>query len=122
MGNREIKFRGLRTDGKGWVCGFYCNIQDKEHYILETCVLGLAWTEVIPESVGQFTGLKDKNGNEIYEGDVVFYHGSKGFVFYQNDTCMFLVKFPINCSQWSFDSMDEEIEIIGNIRQNPELI
>lgn len=90
---RQIKFRGLRTDGKGWVygsivypnrllkgvwivpdvntCDFYPDQKDDEfdpnaeHHGI---TIG-RFLEVIPESVGQFTGLHDKNGSEIYEGD-----------------------------------------------------
>lgn len=65
--DRVVKFRGLRTDGKGWVYGdLLCNWtipiilsdNDGNEY------------KVIPETIGQFTGLTDKNGKEIYEGDV----------------------------------------------------
>jgi hypothetical protein len=69
-----------------------------------------------------FTGVKDEVQNKIYEGDILLYLGAKGVVFYEEDTAMFLVKFKTNCSNWSFDSMDEPYEIIGNIYQNPELL
>lgn len=71
---REIKFRGLRTDGKGWVYGYYYEYSGK-HIICWQNHSDNATTdhfaEVIPETVGQFTGLKDLQGNNIFEGDVI---------------------------------------------------
>ena len=130
---RTIKFRGKRLDGQGWVVGFYQpHANGKVVFIGDYS--GLTdipkLHKVIPESVGQWTGLVDKNGKEIYEGDIVKAtallndHHQRGATvvspveYWHGATCLSITYVPL-----SFDfQVSHEIEIIGNIHDNPELM
>jgi uncharacterized phage protein (TIGR01671 family) len=73
MKMREIKFRGKRIDNGEWVYGYFTrNDESGRCYITTQSKTGGAhpW-EVDPATVGQYTGINDKNGREIYEGDIV---------------------------------------------------
>jgi len=120
--NREIKFRGKRIDNEEWVYGYFYTIQNKEHYILQPCTLGVEHVEVNSDTVGQFTVLKDKNGKEIYDGDIIKIFDEEGFIKTVS------TQIPCGCCDLCVGELNRgesvfcQIEVIGNIHDNPELI
>ena len=125
---RTIKFRGKgRRDGK-WYYGnlFVKDTRGRTHICTpERCCLDIA-----PETVGQFTGLYDKNGKEIYEGDIILYggsiqhevvfrHGAFGYLIYGGE----FISYAGN-TNFTFNPLNrsKKHEVIGNIYDNPELI
>lgn len=131
--NRTIKFRGKNLYNNEWIFGDLIQYESGEMAIFSNKLsqYGCEATEmfnrskVIPETVGQFTGLLDKNGKEIYEGDII-----KGFditieVWYSEDRACFMaeMKEPQNDMVDILGGYDTaRMEIIGNIYDNPELI
>lgn len=116
---REIKFRGKSITGI-WYYG-YLTIDAYEYYFIES--LGgthLYSNKVIPETVGQFTGLQDKNEVDIYEGDKILYDGITGIIHFNNGS--YYVNFEYTRSAHLLGELERDIEVIGNIHDNPELL
>lgn len=166
---REIKFKGLRTDGKGWVYGslaYFFN-QKENTMIMPNCYFGSrdfgeededentvisdemilgGFLSVFPESVGQFTGLKDLQGNDIFEGDVIL----SSFKIKQKETKeerlienKIIVEWKhqeedyeqshfygydvrdgkdVKYNNVYWDCLEMKYEIVGNIHENPEIL
>lgn len=126
---REIKFRGKRLDNGEWIKGnsivrlgdgvFICGwtgvtIKKSEFYNL--------FTEVDPATVGQYTGLKDKNDKKIYEGDILQDEiGFKGKIIYSMGAFCgdFGEGFEL---QYFSEGLHEACILAGNIHDNPELL
>ena len=113
---REILFRGKRVDRGEWIEGNYEYYHKPRKYIISNPYTGET-KGVIPETVGQFTGLCDKNGKKIFEGDIVESpQGTRGFIEWQNAECAFLVNIG---DDWQ--TMDDcTYEVVGNIYDNGE--
>lgn len=131
--NREIRFRGKRVDNGEWVEGYIADMGN------EACIIKPYepyWDEahkafrchpsdivpVDPSTVGQFTGLKDKDGKEIYEGDIAK----------DPDGVMYAVRWQRFSAAWEFYNSEASMlfvmrcpdmfEVIGNIYDNPDLL
>ena len=155
---REILFRG-KTLTDEWVEGAYYKQEEfygdkEESHVIITSKdtldndLGLWYSIVIPETVGQYTGLNDKNGKKVFEGDIIRYTRTNMFCpeasFHKKDLVSFhLVLWDSSVSAFVqqhytftekrlvgkgsavlYDSRAEEniVEVIGNIHDNPELL
>lgn len=124
--NREIKFRGKRTKNGEWVYGSLLLWSDGDATILQNNEgnNNAVWKiEVDPNTVGQFTGLKDKNGKEIYKGDILTdKFESIGIVEWQNGC--FVVNFGDNEVFPIYECFDDSLQmwLVGNIHDNPELL
>ena len=118
---REIKFRGKRVDTKEWVYGYYFMGFTGIPYILvlhDHLLRMTEFYEVIPETVGQFTGLKDCNSKEIFEGDIVLIEGHGiGVIRYISDEALFAVDFLSHLLRLN-DTTSGYIEVMGNVQDN----
>lgn len=147
---RKIKFRGKEIDTGKWVYGglfkepappqcFEKTLEDKYWIVYPNPRYMPDWnlpyemvrTDVDKETIGQYTGLKDKNGKEIYEGDIIFIKGEtklldiKGKVEYSNILAQFIITNTgniVNEAESLGDYEEEDIEKIGNVYDNPELL
>mgnify|MGYP004528373497 CR=1 FL=1 len=124
---REILFRGKRKDNGEWVYGSLIQrkVWSSEFYVIRVEDNGFdsyEEYEIIPETVGQFTELCDKNGKKIFEGDFVKcqnYHGEVcGEVAYC-ESFFYLMCFSGYSDEYLFNC--KNFEVIGNVHDNPEL-
>ena len=118
---REHKFRGKGLGTKKWRYGSFVVLNDGDDVECQIVSPDDGKIETVDcDSVGQYTGLHDKNGKEIYEGDIVENPGNKEKykVAFKDDA--FVVMFPTGRYYYLYDE-NIFIEIIGNIFENPEL-
>ena len=124
---REFLFRGKRVVNGKWVEGFMYS----QHFPLEfrdDFYIRCYDTDylVIPETVGQYTGLTDKNGVRIFEGDIVecVSDGERAVISWLKYSACFGLSFDGWCCD--FDNYDynlpSDFEVIGNIHDNPEIL
>ena len=136
---REIKFRGKRLDNGEWVYGaFVPDATERTHGDMVTWGFirrhniesgRMESIEVDRKSVGQYTGLKDKDGVEIYEGDIVSGRDSlqegflvTGVVDYENGSFIIKSDLAIHYRWLEVEMYFYELKVIGNSHENPELL
>jgi uncharacterized phage protein (TIGR01671 family) len=140
---RDILFRGKRVDNGDWIVGQLLRYEDGRARIVEShtdifcyekdeSIIQTVAHEVIPETVGQFTGLTDKNGTKVFEGDIVevrchsrwrhdiqrceVAYGRDGF------ECRHHIG-GIDTDYYTYRVLfSKDVVVIGNIHDNPELL
>ena len=129
---REILFRGKRLHDNKWIYGNFISDCEGNPHIIEPrffCEDGhhLQYEDntdtpvfIIPETVGQYTGLTDKNGVRIFEGDIVDYISSD--VIGNPKTGTIIVEDMTDYDTMIYLNHSDELQIIGNIHDNPELL
>ena len=139
----EILFRGKLTDDGKWIEGYYCpcifgRFPSRPAIISKEDMDNGYWhpEKIIPSTVGQYTGLTDKNGKKIFEGDIIsipfeedrypyeenVIHYENAEVYFDTERYSWYVRHSDEdlVSLWEYD--DRDIIVIGNINDNPELL
>lgn len=140
---REITFRGLSNQGKGWLYGDVVRNVEGAVAIMPPYQMNMDNTcsqnEVNPDTIGQYTGLKDKEGNKIFEGDIVHikgdgYGGAKigkdyyrVVTFHEGAFCLSIedgVHYPVHTPIYEHSDSHNIVNwnVVGNITDNPELM
>jgi uncharacterized phage protein (TIGR01671 family) len=133
---REILFRGKQVNDGMWIQGYLFQFWGRAYILWGMTNDTPTMHEVKPETIGQFTGLTDKNGKRVFEGDIVAFtaedelwepHYYQGSVYFCDGT------FWVDCGKDNDDNdvlfsighallADKNIQVIGNIHDNPELL
>lgn len=139
--NREILFRGKKVDGGEWIIGSLIDAKEKAYIIVSvetecsdgenTDLYATEWYEIRPDTICQYTGLTDKNGNKIFEGDIVRFgknYGEVKFGLHESNWQIykynqgFFVKFPKVYFRNELGFWRDKVIVTGNIYDNPELL
>lgn len=138
---REILFRGKSKNSNKWVFGWHCGktlspdfseTEESDQIIdFET----LYWHTCEPNSIGQFTGLTDKNGKRIFEGDIVHVLGNQQVEDWKNVNYIGSIAFldagfcvidgtveDHAFRRYQLPRLDFDLEVIGNVYDNPRLL
>lgn len=134
MAERQIIFRGKKVDNGEWTEGYLFKQWNRTFLLWGMTGDIPNMIEVIPETVGQFTGLTDKNGKKVFEGDIIDYTwdtlcGGKEHrtyvISYANNEAKFVGDCVIGNPRHSlptFEYIGERGEVIGNIYDNKEIL
>lgn len=122
--NREIKFRAWHKvknimvyDNEDDTYGYWDGCRNSNVGMINTILNSQYYKEY---KFMQYTGLRDKNGKEIYEGDIAKYENMIGKIMFFNGS--FILSDFEEETEWELGVINEELEIIGNIYDNPELL
>lgn len=142
---REILFRGKRLDNGEWITGHLLKYEDGSARIVpnntdifcfekDESIIQTIAHRVDPKNVGQYTGFVDKNGKKIFEGDIVIIKDDLNKMYYLkwfDDMCFAFADIRSDYKETFYSCYDihkygfplsEQVKIIGNIYDNPELL
>ena len=130
---REILFRGKRTINGNWVYGDFVRGNERKSlrdsiFVYDSETQSFNDYEINPSTLGQYTGLTDKNGKRIFEGDIAKVLQGKdkdiAYVGFENGAFMLYPKTGniYERTLWEYWYNDWDVEVIGNITDNPELL